>query len=63
MLRVNGISGFLPAKNAKLKAFVEEGNNSRLIKELLRKRPQIKIVESKNEADIVWTRFSDYMAV
>jgi hypothetical protein len=44
----------------KIKAYVEEGNNSRLIKELLRKRSGIKIIEDKKEADFVWTRFSDW---
>lgn len=47
MLRINHIKEFLPLKNAKIKAFVEEGNNSRLIKELLRKRVQIKLVDQK----------------
>ena len=47
VLKVNGIGAFVPLKNVKLKAFVEEGNNSRLIKELLRKRANIKLVESK----------------
>jgi hypothetical protein len=32
VLRLNGIVGFVPLKNVKLRAYVEEGNNSRLIK-------------------------------
>lgn len=48
IVRINGIVGLQPLRNVKVRAYVEEGNNSRLIKELLRKRPQIKLVESKS---------------
>lgn len=34
-------------KGQKIKAYVEEGNNSRLVKELLRKRSSIKLVNDK----------------
>ena len=44
----------------KLKVFIDEGNNSRLINELMRRRPNLKIVSTKKEANIVWTRFCDW---
>lgn len=40
--------------------FVEEGNNSRMVKEIFRKRSQINFTNDKSEANIIWTRFCDY---
>lgn len=40
--------------------YVEDGNNSRMVKEIFRKRPQITFTNDKNEANIIWTRFCDY---
>jgi hypothetical protein len=44
----------------KVKVFVDEGNNSRLIKELVRRRTNLRIVADKREANIVWTQFCDW---
>jgi len=44
-----------PTLTHKFKVYVEEGNNSRLIKEILRKRSCIRIINDKNEANIFWS--------
>lgn len=40
--------------------FIDEGNNSRLINELMRRRVNLKIITSKKDANIVWTQFCDW---
>lgn len=54
-----GISQVVLEKK-KLLVYVEEGNNSRMVKEMLRKRPHLKFVNDKKQANLVWTRFCDY---
>jgi transcription antitermination factor NusA-like protein len=56
----NGIARISYESREKLKVFVEEGNNSRLVNELMRRRTGVKIVSSKKEANIVWTPFCDW---
>lgn len=43
-----------------MKVFIDEGNNSRLINELMRRRVNLKIINSKKDANIVWTQFCDW---
>lgn len=40
--------------------FVNDGNNSRLINELMRRRVNLKLVDNKEEANIVWTQNCDW---
>ena len=40
--------------------FIDEGNNSRLINELMRRRVNLKIINSRKDANIVWTQFCDW---
>lgn len=56
----NDIANVYFQRKEKIKVFVDEGNNSRLIKELMRRRANLKIISSKNEANIVWTQFCDW---
>lgn len=44
----------------KINIYLEEGNNSRMVKEILRKRPQLNFVPDKKNAHFVWTRFCDH---
>lgn len=44
----------------KINVYLEEGNNSRMVKEILRKRPQLNFVTDKKSANFVWTRFCDH---
>lgn len=60
VLTSNGISRILFQKKEKVRVFIDEGNNSRLINELIRRRANLKIVGSKKEANIVWTPFCDW---
>lgn len=43
-----------------MRVFIDEGNNSRLVNELIRHRANLKIVGSRKEANIVWTQFCDW---
>jgi transcription antitermination factor NusA-like protein len=43
----NGIAKITYQNREKLKVFVDEGNNSRLVNELMRRRVGIKIVSTK----------------
>lgn len=54
-----GISEVILEKK-KLLVYVEDGNNSRMVKEMLRKRQHLVFVNDKKEANLVWTRFCDY---
>jgi len=54
-----GVSEVLLEKK-KVLVYVEEGNNSRMVKEMIRKRPHLVFVNDKKEANLVWTRFCDY---
>ena len=56
----NGIGKLTYAKKEKLKVFVDEGNNSRLVNELMRRRANVKMVDSREEANIVWTQNCDW---
>jgi transcription antitermination factor NusA-like protein len=60
VLAYNGIAGISMQKKEKIKVFIDEGNNSRLINELMRRRSNLKIISSKKDANIVWTQFCDW---
>lgn len=60
VLAYNGIGAICMQKKEKIKVFIDEGNNSRLINELIRRRNNLKIISSKKDANIVWTQFCDW---
>ena len=58
----NGIGRVVFGRKDKLKVYIEEGNHSRLINELVRRRANLRVVPNKKEASIVWTPFCDWEA-
>ena len=60
MLYQHGIGKVIFNKKDKIKVFIDEGNNSRLINELIRRRSSLKIIDDKTQANFVWTQFCDW---
>lgn len=60
ILKDNFITSLHFKSKEKITVFVDEGNNSRLIKELVRRRVNLRLVSDKKDANIIWTQFCDW---